>query len=67
MRGQKYDKVCQICGDKFISNRSDAKNCSEKCSAIAANENHKKYYNGVYYPKNKEEIIKKVMERRSGN
>lgn len=37
------EKICPICGSKFISNRSSRKYCSRSCSLKAIQESQKKY------------------------
>lgn len=56
------EKVCVVCGNRFIANNNSQKYCSDECSNKRKKENKKQYYE-----KNKNIILEKQQKKYNDN
>lgn len=59
------DKVCEICGSSFTTNRKEKKYCGKECykqNNKRIKEENRKRYNQTYYEKHKESIRARCKE-----
>ena len=55
--GESY--ICLECGDKYPLENAHQKTCSPECSKLRNNANRRRLHKEVYYPRDRERIIKR--------